>query len=337
MTLAPVSTKLCSLSFAGIALALAAASAALIPRIEHLEDPHMVAMALAIDLTLLLPAAFLWLVARPRGWSGVSAIPVAVLGYVLARALLPAQHLESVAWMAWLFAALEIVIVTVVFLRVRSVMASAKQGGDGLQSLRVAALSIVPVPRLAAAVASELAILFYGLASWRRAPHTPAEYTPIFQHRASQQGALVFVLLMLTLVEGVALHLLLARWSPTAAWILSALTAYGGLWLVADYRATMLRPVLIGRDAVQLRAGLRWSGSVPREKIVGLRKAISEDDGDKISLTLFWKPKYWVMLERDIEFEGPYGFRKSARVIGITPDDASALREAFVTESDAEA
>ncbi len=51
-------------------------------------------------------------------------------------------------------------------------------------------------------------------------------------------------------------HLLLHfLWSPTAAWVATALTAWGLLYLVADYRATLARPVSLGVAALHVRCG----------------------------------------------------------------------------------
>jgi hypothetical protein len=55
-------------------------------------------------------------------------------------------------------------------------------------------------------------------------------------------------------------------WSTLAAWIFTMGNVYGALWLIADYRPTVLRPILVSDDGVLIRAGLRGSVRVSRSR-----------------------------------------------------------------------
>lgn len=47
-------------------------------------------------------------------------------------------------------------------------------------------------------------------------------------------------------IEVIGVHFLIAHfWSPTAAWIFTALDLYALLWIIADYQAVRLSPIVI--------------------------------------------------------------------------------------------
>jgi hypothetical protein len=109
------------------------------------------------------------------------------------------------------------------------------------------------VERAADVLASELAAIHCALFSWRSRAHLPGDARAFSSHKRSGHGGLVFALLVLTAVEALAIHVLPTRWSPVLAWIITALSLYGALWLLADYRASILRPVLVDSNEVWLR------------------------------------------------------------------------------------
>ena len=126
---------------------------------------------------------------------------------------------------------------------------------------------------------------------------------------------------MLTVVEGLAAHLLLAGWSTKAAWVVTALGAYGALWLVADYRATVLRPLAWDGAELWLRAGLRWRGRVPRGQIVRVSRGPRPEGGGVRSLAFFAQPNVWVDLAAPVALDGPYGLRSEATRVGLFVDE----------------
>lgn len=69
---------------------------------------------------------------------------------------------------------------------------------------------------------------------------------------SNQLGFIIAVLFELPLVH-ILLHFI---WSPGGALIASALSAWGLLYLVAEYRATSLRPVSIADHALLIRYGI---------------------------------------------------------------------------------
>jgi hypothetical protein len=78
----------------GSSLALIYAVAlAVVPRLAHLDNRAVIAGALTIDLTLLVPLLYYVLLVRPRGWPAISIVPVFLISVLIAEPLIPkAQH-----------------------------------------------------------------------------------------------------------------------------------------------------------------------------------------------------------------------------------------------------
>ena len=109
----------------------------------------------------------------------------------------------------------------------------------------------------------EARVWYYGV-FMRRTPAFEGEqhfYTAKAGGNASNQLAWI----MLMVIDIPLAHLLLHfMWSPTAAWVATALTIWGLVYMLADYRATQVRPVSLGADALHIRCGaLASDASIP--------------------------------------------------------------------------
>ena len=66
-----------------------------------------------------------------------------------------------------------------------------------------------------------------------------------------------FAFIMIILFEIPLAHLLLHFvWSPLGALIITIITAYGLLWMIGNYRATIKRPISISNESLYVRYGL---------------------------------------------------------------------------------
>ena len=130
--------------------------------------------------------------------------------------------------------------------------------------------------------------------------------------------------------EGFAVHLLLGKWSLIAAWLFTLGTVYGALWLFADFRATVLRPILIGDESLKTRAGLRYTLDIPKSMISEISHQKPDFGKESINLKLMGPATHWIILSETIEAEGPYGTRRKVRAIGLEPDDGTGFERAVM-------
>ena len=115
-----------------------------------------------------------------------------------------------------------------------------------------------------------------------------------------------------------------------AAWILTALAAYGVLWFLADYRATRLRPILVEGDLLRLRTGLRWTLRIPLSHIAAIHTRPPHSEPALRANLPFTRP-VWIDLTEPATAQGPYGKEKTIRWIAVAVDEMARFREALAT------
>lgn len=87
---------------------------------------------------------------------------------------------------------------------------------------------------------------------------------------SNQLGLIIAILFELPLMH-MLLHFI---WSPTAAIVASALSAWALLYMVGDYRATLYRPVSLANDAVLIRCGaLAADATIPYSMVQAVHEA----------------------------------------------------------------
>jgi hypothetical protein len=318
--------------FAAIAAGVYAAAIALAGLLPRLARPEAVAVGMTIDMVVIVPLAFYILLVRGRGWPLVTLAPVLVLSFIAATRVLPADHHQALRMLELLAAPLELGLIGWIAWRAARALRHAGRDAalDPVERLERAAFDLTGHRVGAAIVATEIGVLRYGLFAWRARPHAPAGARAFTHHQACGHGGILLGLLLLLAVEGFALHFLLMRWNPAVAWAFTIASVYSALWLVADYRATVLRPILVDGEAVRFRAGLRWSVRVARARIAGVERREPESRKERVKLTFFGAPTHWVRLSEPVWAQGPYGLRRRVRALGLEPDAAEAFREALV-------
>jgi hypothetical protein len=295
-----------------------------------LRQPELVSAGLLVDLLVVVPLAFYLLAIRRSGWPARTLIPLFLFSLTGAAWVLPDQrellkHLSEV-----LSIPAEIGLVTWISVRTARSLKSTRGAGtdDMLERLRQVAREIVPVRAVAEAIAFEMAVVYFSLFAWRRRPPVLPGTRVFTYHRTSGYGALGFAFLIVTLAEAIPVHLLVTRWSPRGAWLLTALAAYGLLWFLGDYRATRLRPILLDEETLCIRTGLRWTLRIPRDHIVAIHKKAPQSE-PFIRATLPAMTPLWIELTEPVTAQGPYGKLKQARWISVGVDDAKGFREAL--------
>lgn len=292
--------------------------------------------AATVDLTLGASLIAFWMLGRDFRWSPWTLVPLYFGSLALAAVALPDDH-EGALRFAHL-AAVPLELLAIAFLA-RKVMvgrrafragAAAAGSWDARAALQRAVDEALGPGRAADAMAYELTVLWYALAAGRTPPDREEALS---YHVRSAYGAIVFALLLATAVEVVGLHFLVSLWSHRVAWILTALGAYGALWIFADWRACRLRPVVIVDGVLRIHFGLRWRLDVPIEAVRAVRAPTSEERAERrsVDLRLALPGTRWQVLELDraVEAQGIYGLRRPVRTLGLGLDEPARLEAAL--------
>ncbi|MGH7553279.1 MAG: hypothetical protein ACREMQ_09680 [Longimicrobiales bacterium] len=203
----------------------------------------------------------------------------------------------------------------------------AHAGDDVKEGIRSAVRAAVPSGRAAEIIAFEVAVMWYALLWWRARSATGEGAGSFTYHRKTGYGAVVAALLLALAVEITPIHALLARWSATFAWIVTALSLYGVLWLIGDLRAIQLRPIVLRSDRLIVRFGLRWTLTVPLRQIESVRLiggAIVHDRMD-LRLALPGARRLSILLKEPVEASGVYGLRRRVQAFELGVDDPERL------------
>jgi len=325
-------------TFAFIVAVVYAAALPIAVRLSSAAQSGAIAVGLTLDLVVLVPLAYHVILVRGRGWPAVTTAVVFLVSLYAAHFVVPAAHHAPLTLLAYVAVPVEVSLIGyVLFKAVRTVRSvglrrSDPNDTDLLEHLRRTMRQAFDVRVLADVIAYELAVFYYALFSWRSpTPSARFEASTYTYHKTSGYGVILAGIMIALIVELVGVHILLHLWSPTVAWIHTALGLYGLLWLVGDYRAMRFRPIHLHDDAVHLRCGLRWSIRVPLASIASVEEARRHhaDERGYLSVAASPSPQLVIQLNRPVLAEGPYGIRKSVRVLGIGADEPAQLQDAL--------
>jgi hypothetical protein len=281
------------------------------------------------NLLITVPLAYYLLAVRRAGWPARTLIPLFLFSLTGAALVLPDQREMLKRLSEILSAPAEIGLVAWIAVRtVRSLRSTKGPGADDmLERLRTVAQEVLPMRRVAEAIAFEMAVLYYAVfGGWRRRSPSASAAQVFTYHRTSGYGALVFALLMVTAAETIPIHILVTRWSHTGAWLLTALSVYGLFWFVADYRATRLRPIVLDSDTLVVRTGLRWTVRIPRAHIAAVHTKAPKAERVLRTALPMTKP-LWIELTEPVTAQGPYGIERQARWVSVAVDEAEEFRK----------
>jgi hypothetical protein len=325
----------------GFALAVAAVytcSILIAGSLPRFEDADLMALGVSLDLVLAVPALYYFLLVRGRGWPLVGIVPVFIVSVLSASRILPADRQPLISLLEWVLVPLELGLVGFIgwkaFSSVRRIRGRLKdESSDAYAAIRSAASEISDSPLLAGVLAQEVSTIYYALFSWR-APLPPQEHG-FTSYRDNHFGIFVAAISMVVVIETVGVHVLLhVLWSPVAAWVLSALSLYGLVWLIADYRALKLRPTRVTASGLELRLGSRWEVDIPWaalsavETIDSGRPDVDADRSTKpLDLVLLGQPGVELSLSRPVTVVGPFGLRRETTRIRLQIDRAQRFVE----------
>ena len=267
----------------------------------------IVATAASVDVVVVVSAIYYWMLVRPGIRRVGSVAFVAMLGVLHATYFYP----DRLAVRAVIAGPCEAGLIGFVIVQIR-------RRGDNADA---------DTPLVLRLLTSEVMILYYALFSWRANPRVPPNARAFTIHERVGQAQLLGTLPLVCVLEIVPVHVVVNRWSPIAAWIVSGLSLYGAIWLLGLARAFRLRPVLISDEYLDLRYGLLFRLRVDREMIAQVRRA---EAGDlPYAVPRKSEPRVCIELSQPMSAEGLFGMRRTVTRVAVTPDDETAFVRAL--------
>jgi len=303
------------------------------------RNPDLAAGAVTFDLVICVPALYYLLVVRSGRLPAITVVPVFLASLFGASLVLPAGRGLPLDLMKYLVVPAELLLAAYVgtsaYRAIRSGARTATGGRvDLVEHLRSVLAAVLPVPPVAGAIAYEIGFLYYALFSWRSEPDVREGERAFSYHRKTGYAGVLAAAAFVTVVETAVVHLLIQRWSVTLAWILTAVSLYGVIWLLGHLQAVRLRPILLTGDTLEVRIGLLWNVRVPYHQISGVvRVAAREAPGRRaagyLHAVVLGTPHLLVELAEPVDVRGLYGYTKrGVRRIGVAVDE----RDRFAAE-----
>jgi hypothetical protein len=175
----------------------------------------------------------------------------------------------------------------------------------------------------------EFALIFLAFFGWFMRYKTVDSQANIFTyHRKSLYPMVFLVFLLLMILETVGLHLLIQHWSPLVAWILTIISIYGLFWMIGEFNALRLLPIVLTGEKLYLRSGLRWSASLHLTDIVDIQrpKRTNAKSPDYLSFARAGDPHLVLVLKQPTRVSGLFGSQRQVSRIGLFLDDVGAFR-----------
>ena len=301
----------------GIPLALIFSLVLISKSTWFLQNPTKLATAITIDLVLVIPLLYFLLI-RKKTIPKITVITSVVIGLVVASVILPAENQEILSLVkTYAIPVIELVIVYLIITKSRKIIKNYKLQNNGnldfYEAMSLAVKEVVPT-KAASVLTTEIAVIYYCFISWRKRILQENEFS---YHNKSTSVSVILGFILVILIETFTLHHLLSKWSIIVAWILTFLSIYTCLQMVALLKSLSKRPIFIDEKNQQviLRYGIFSEAIIPFSNIKNVRlfeKDISEDKTVTVFSPLGRLEGVNMLIEihQKSNFNGFYGFKK---------------------------
>jgi len=186
-------------------------------------------------------------------------------------------------------------------------------------------------------LSTDLAVFYYAFFSWRKKRRVVPLNSFTYHKNGEYLGVFIMIVHALA-IEIIAVHFLIMQFSHLLAWIVTAFDIYALLFVIADYQAIRISPVILDEKGLHVQKGLRFHAVIPYEKIESMEvnqeeaKAIATNKA-AFDLTLSGlvsqKAQYKLTLKEPILAYSVFGIRKNITSLYITVDEPKLFEESL--------
>jgi len=287
--------------------------------------------AIIIDLLLTVPFVYFLLI-RKKNIPKTTVVPLFILGIVIASHIIPKEN-QSFLDIAktWLIPLVEISVLSLVGFKVYKTIQlyKVKKGvnTDFFTVVKNVCNEIVP-KKLAIPMATEIGIIYYGFIHWKKIKLKENEFT---YHKNTGSQMLLVTVIFLIVIETVAFHALLNKWSSIAAWMLTGLSIYSSFQIFGFLRSLNKRPIIIERRMLKLRYGIMCETDIEIKNIDSIELTTqSFDQGKEIKYLSFLGESEGhnivIHLKKENTLIGLYGMNKKFKSIALFVDEKAKFK-----------
>ncbi|MEG0375869.1 MAG: hypothetical protein RR547_07030 [Raoultibacter sp.] len=290
----------------------------------------LVGYAYPLDCMVVLPALFYLLVIRRHGLSPLFVLPVMWAGAVLASFFAQGSNMTLIAVLGVGALLVEITIaVREMSKAVKSFMQAKRCSSDAEDWFFAPLMQMTGNRRASKLASNELTMFYYVFFSWKH-PETSTQGETFTYHKDSGYTAAIAGMMLAIPVEMVVMHMLIAQWNDVAAWILTATSLYAIIWLIADCRASVLKPIVIEGGMLKIRSGMRIKADIPLSSVASYqREAPKGDTKRQMNLGVMGSASGWIIFAEPVVIETAFGGTKEIDALGVAVDDRARFARVF--------
>jgi hypothetical protein len=294
------------------------------------SDPF--SLAITVDLCVGLPVLFYFLIVKKRQWNVFMTVIAFIPAIGIASLILPKENHYYLNFAMHSLVITEGVLLVYAILKIRKIKASfqcyAKISNDFIGNLERSLEDNLGKSFFSTLLSSEIAMLYYSLFFWRVKPYYTEGANYFTVHKKVGYGAILAVLSMGGFLEMFGMHVFIAKYTTTGALVLTLLSVYSILFIIADYVAMSKRPIVFEKDVLKFRVGLRWSADIPISEILECQ-LIKNFKKDKtiLNAAIIGSPNCLIALKNPMTFKGIYGIRRTISAVAFNVDDEKVFLE----------
>ena len=236
------------------------------------SNPKNLSLGILFDLILTIPLVYLGLIWKSK-IPKFTTVYVVIIGFMLASFIIPLEHQDLLARIKqFAIPILEVGVLFMLGFKFHSlrVVYKEKNVKDFYDKILMACQEVFP-GRLGKLLATEIAVFYYLFAKVKKQNNGEKTFT---YFRKSGIRTTVVVVLFILVVEAVVLHVLISKWNPAFAWVLTILSVYAILQITSILRSMGSRLIEINNkeNCLNLRYGFGSQTDIPFSSIKSIEK-----------------------------------------------------------------
>ncbi len=289
-------------------------------------NPSSLSIGITFDLLLTVPLIYFLLI-RKTTIPKTTVIPFLIVGIVICSLILPAENQQYLNFFkTWLLPIVELFIVLFVIYNLRKGIKHYKRNKsetfDFYITLKKTCYEILP-KAVVVPVVTEIAVFYYGFIYWKKRKLKNNEFS---YHKNSGTIPLLIAVIGIVAIETVTVHILLAKWSNTAALIFTILSVYSGIQIFGFLKSMLKRPIAIENNKLFLRYGIMTETTIDLKNIESVELLSKDIEFNKETRKLspfgaLESHNVVIRLKEENTFTGLYGIKRKYRVLALYVED----------------
>ncbi|MEE9408699.1 MAG: hypothetical protein V3V28_11565 [Polaribacter sp.] len=296
--------------------------------------PKELSIGITLDLLFTIPLTYFFII-RKKAVPKITIVSLFVIGLVVSSFILPESQQTLLAQIkTYFFPIVELGILIFLIIKIRKIVKEFKKQKitnlDFFDAVNIACKESFP-NKIASLLATEIAVIYYGFFLWKRRTLKENEFT---NYKESGLISILVGLLLVIFIETFAIHKFLESKSFIVAWLLTVTSIYTALQIIALIKSLTRRPFIVDslNKQILLHFGFFGKAIIPFELIENL--VVSAKDLPEDKSIVSFSPlgdlgghNVIIHLNKEIEFESFYGFKKYAKSLAISVDDKNTFIE----------